>query len=264
MALTLRRLLFALVVTSSSGWSQPTAPQARTPIVVQVEMPPTNFWTHFAELVIPAVIGAAVAFFGVWLTNRTNERTNTQTRKHQLDLERVKDQIAAEAASRDNRWAFRKDVYSDLIKTISSVLLLLNDSLAINRNYLAGAENLPLPEVAVKNPPHVQSVRDQLQEYAPRFRAAVVNYYHFANLSRLATADWLAQRILTLTPVLSPPSELSLLSPDYAQTVVPLINRYNDVLKVVVEAGRKDLWEMSEPDTDAGAATQTAPVKLRI
>jgi hypothetical protein len=118
------RSILTFAVATFSGWSQPAPSQVQPPLAVQVEMPPTNFWMRFSELVVPALIGAGVAFFGVWLTNRTNERTNARTREHQQEMERIKDQIAAEAKERDNRWAFRKDVYSGVVKTISSLLLL--------------------------------------------------------------------------------------------------------------------------------------------
>jgi hypothetical protein len=49
------------------------------------------------------VLGAGLALFGVWLTNRNNAATNAADRRHALDLERVEriqDKVAAEAKSR--------------------------------------------------------------------------------------------------------------------------------------------------------------------
>jgi len=78
---------------------------------------------HLVELVVPGIIGAGLALFGVWLTNKYNAATNAANRLHQLDVERIKDEIAAEAKSRDNRWAFRKDVYVKPITSTSNLAL---------------------------------------------------------------------------------------------------------------------------------------------
>src|ERR1039457_3007351 len=51
----MHRFLFILSVLSISAWSQPAQQPTQTPIVVQVQMPPTNApnpWIHIAELVV--------------------------------------------------------------------------------------------------------------------------------------------------------------------------------------------------------------------
>lgn len=111
-----------LLFFATVAWSQQTSRPEAQPIVVQVQMPLANPWTHMLELVVPGVIGAALALLGVWLTNRTNERTNAENRLHQLEVEREKAKIAAEGTSRDRRWEFRKDVYTNLIRTISGLI----------------------------------------------------------------------------------------------------------------------------------------------
>src|SRR5271157_449795 len=85
--------------------------EASPPITVKVEMPPQNSWMRLVEVVVPGLIGAGIAFLGVWWTNRRNASENAANRAQQLELEAIKDRIAAEAKSRDNRWAFRKEVY---------------------------------------------------------------------------------------------------------------------------------------------------------
>src|SRR5260370_29803224 len=102
----MRRFLFTLTLISFSGWSQPTQPNSQSPILVQVEMPPTNPWMRVIELVVPGIIGAVIALFGVGLTNKNNAATNAANREHQLKIERIKDEIASDAKSTDNRWAF--------------------------------------------------------------------------------------------------------------------------------------------------------------
>src|ERR1035441_3602085 len=113
----MRRVLLTLFLISVSGWSQAAQQPAQPPIVVQVQMPPANPWMHLVEIVVPGIIGAGLALFGVWLTNKNNAATNAANRKQQLDVERIKDEIAAVAKSRDNRWAFRKDIYSGTVKS---------------------------------------------------------------------------------------------------------------------------------------------------
>ena len=51
----MRRFLLTLTVLSISGWSQPLQQQAQPPIVVKVEMPPTNVWVHLVELIVPGI-----------------------------------------------------------------------------------------------------------------------------------------------------------------------------------------------------------------
>jgi hypothetical protein len=80
----MRRFLLVLTVISFAGWSQPAQPQPQPPIVVQIQSPPANPWMRVVELVIPGIIGAVLALFGVWLTNRTNARTSEQNRLHDL------------------------------------------------------------------------------------------------------------------------------------------------------------------------------------
>jgi hypothetical protein len=78
----MRRSLLILAAISFSAWSQPAQQQAQPPIVVQVQMPPTNPWMHLVELVVPGIIGAGLALFGVWLTNKNNAATNAANRGH--------------------------------------------------------------------------------------------------------------------------------------------------------------------------------------
>jgi hypothetical protein len=120
----MRRRFLILTFLSTTAWSQPAPQQTHLPPVVKVEMPtsnPPNPWIHFAELILPGIIGASLALFGVWLTSRQNARTNTANRQHQLDVEIAKAKIAAEYRSRDSRWEFRKSVYTDLL-TATTVL----------------------------------------------------------------------------------------------------------------------------------------------
>jgi hypothetical protein len=67
------RLFLTLTVLSVPGWSQPAQQPARPPIVVKLEAPivvkqdtpPTNPWVHLVGIVVPAIIGAGIAFLGI-------------------------------------------------------------------------------------------------------------------------------------------------------------------------------------------------------
>ena len=115
-------LMFLLAAVSSSQQPQTTRPAEPPPIILKVEMPPTDPCMRLIEIVVPGIVGAGLALLGVWLTNRTNERTNTANRLHQQELERIKDQLAAEAKSRDNRWEFRNSVYVNLLSGVEEFL----------------------------------------------------------------------------------------------------------------------------------------------
>ena len=54
------------------------------PVVVTVQTPPTSPWMHLVELVVPGIIGAGLALFGVWLTNKHNAAENRANRSFAL------------------------------------------------------------------------------------------------------------------------------------------------------------------------------------
>jgi len=83
----MRRFLLIFTLLSVPGWSQAAAPQpGQPPIVVKVEMPPTNPWVHTAELGISGLIGFLSALITVWLTTRNNAATQDANRQHELEL----------------------------------------------------------------------------------------------------------------------------------------------------------------------------------
>lgn len=126
----MRRFFFIFSALSISAWSQQPAPApAQAPIVVQVQMPPTNPtapWVHFLELILPVLVGtglgAGLAFYSVSRTNKHNSAENAANRHHQLDVEIAKAEIAAKYRSQDRRWEFRKDVYVNFINATTSLI----------------------------------------------------------------------------------------------------------------------------------------------
>jgi hypothetical protein len=99
----MRRSFLILAALSISAWSQQPAQQpqrppqqsqqtapalAQLPPVIKVEMPPTsapNPWVHIADLLIPGIVGASLAFFGVSLTNRHNRKLNEKNRSFEVE-----------------------------------------------------------------------------------------------------------------------------------------------------------------------------------
>jgi hypothetical protein len=134
----MRRILVLFFALSVRGWSQLAQQPAQPPIVIRVEMPPTNPWTHLVELVVPGIIGAGLALLGGWLTNKNNAAANAANRQHASDVEKLKDDIAAEARSRDNRWAFRKEIYVNVITASTDLLAVLNEKAGLHRIRMSG------------------------------------------------------------------------------------------------------------------------------
>src|ERR1017187_9210425 len=58
---------------------------------------------------------------------RNLEKMAEEQAKLTRTVESIKDEIAAQAKSRDNRWEFRKDVYAKLITTIHALLKSLHN-----------------------------------------------------------------------------------------------------------------------------------------
>jgi len=239
----MRRLLLTLTLLSVPGWSQLPAQQpAQPPIVVKVEMPPTNpWWIHLVELVVPGIIGAGLALLGVWLTNKRNVAENAANREHQLRLEIAKDKIAAEAKSRDNRWEFQKGVYTklitvvlDLIRLRRELLLLLDYRGRIPPDDLAGHEAIYQKQAANR------------QEYTARY----VRYITQMTIANLAMAN---DAIFALRG--SQPAQTSQDEDSDEKRIESDLGLLEDQLRTLSNAGRKDLWGTPENEAKNEAAT---------
>src|ERR1035438_5503634 len=121
-ATMMRRIVLLFFALSVLGRSQTVQQLAQPPIVVKVEMPSESAWTTLVKLVIPTILGAGLALYGVRQTNKHNTAENAANREHQLRLETAKAEIAVKYKSRDNRWEFRKDVYVNLIEATSDMI----------------------------------------------------------------------------------------------------------------------------------------------
>ena len=236
----MRRFVVMLMVLNLAAFSQPAQQKAGLPPVVKLEMPPTNLWMHLAESLWPGIVGAGSALLGVWLTNKNNQKTNAANRQHASDIERTKDEIAAEAKIRDNRWAFRKDVYVNLVYSITDCILVL-----------AQFHDLQLL-VKFENPD--ADIQKRLEDHRARFMAASATFVRNANLAPLAIADSVLPVLMTLDKQL--PAFFA--SQPERATSLKIIANFNAALSALQLAGREDLWGTPETDEEAETHLQAA------
>jgi hypothetical protein len=175
----MRRSFLILTAFGISGLSQAAAPQqGQLPPTVKVEMPPTNApnpWIHFAELIVPGIIGAGLALLGVLLTTKHNDKTNAANRQHQLEVEVAKAKIVAEYRSRDNRWVFRKDVYVNLLNSITDCILVLAQ---LNDLQVLFPAKLERPDA---------DLQKRLEDNRAKFVSASVTFVRYSDLAPLAS-----------------------------------------------------------------------------
>lgn len=235
----MRRFLLVFTVITFSGWSQPAQPQAQPPIVVKVEMPPTNPWLRMVELLVPGIIGAGIALLGVWLTNKNNAATNEANREHALDIEGIKAKIAAEAKSRDNRWEFRKDVY---VRIITSVVGLI-DGYAV----IKASRRLLQPTMSDEG---MQELNETHRNAHSDLALKVSEFHISAALAPIATADLIIRPFLE-ADVFHGGTDY----PEYDTTLQSRLNELSTLLGRLQVAGCKDLWDSPEPEVKAELAT---------
>lgn len=147
-------------------------------------------------------------------------------------VESIKDEIAAQAKSRDDRWAFRKDVYVGLINAATDLIT------AFSR----------LQVLAERDP-----TDDRVGECYNGLMSSVAEFVRQANLAQLATAD--------PVPSLASVAAVELMTihgdtQDESERIAALIERLYLLRASLQEAGRKDLWGPG-PETRPVAAKPT-------
>jgi hypothetical protein len=181
---------------------------------------PPNPWTQLGNLA-PGIITALSALVAVWLTQR-----------HQLRLEFHKAELAAKYKSQDNRWAFKKDLYVDLIKTTHDILKNLH-----NMAYAITLKNAP--EESLRN-----LARQMFETDVPHFQASIKDLTTYAALAPLATAD-------DVLPLLTAAAdqvfrEVNVNAPDATDRIQGQLKALRALLNELQAAGRNDLWGDSE------------------
>lgn len=155
-------------------------------------------------------------------------------------VESVKDEIAAQAKSRDNRWAFRKDVYVNLIKLLSEFLFLRLEYMSL----LKTQRTIDHCDLA-----QLKTVEDEKAVNLDRSNVAYKEYMTHVRIAQLAMADnallaqLLAQRRATGTPASA--------ANDEEKQITQEVEVLSDLLGQLARGGRKDLW--GTPGTEAKA-----------
>lgn len=200
---------------------------------------------------VGAVVVIAVAAMGKWLWKKVNATFDSYTttyfqQKAAIDarianlenlageqarltrtVESVKDEIAAQAKSRDNRWVFKKDIYCRLITATSELL-----------DYECEVEGLLHKGAA-------PGAHQPLGTSGERREKTFHDFFEAIALAPLATAD----EIVTLISA----ANLRFKAPDTIENSEYNIGRLSELLDALQVAGREDLW--GTPEAKAEAAT---------
>lgn len=218
----MRRFLLTLTFITISAWSQPAQQQAQQPLVVRVQTPP-NVWMHLAELVLPGIIGFAGALIAVWFTQR-----------HQRQLELHKAELAAKYKSQDNRWEFRKDVYVNLLSSITDCISVLAQFHDLQLLYPAKSDNPDNPDVDLRN---------RLADQRAKFMSASATFIRYADQAPLAD---IAGSVFPIITALDRQLPAFFASEPERATSLQIIADFNTARSALQDAGLKDLWGTPE------------------
>jgi hypothetical protein len=152
-------------------------------------------------------------------------------------VESIKDEIAAQRKSHDNRWEFRKDVYVKLITTIHALLKSLHNM----------ADALTLR--AGSNPDLRRLSVESFGAEVPIFQASITALTSLASLAPLATADDVLPLLARANKKVFFPIDLD--APDAATRIQEQIAALFALMNQLQSAGRKDLWGDSEAEVKA-------------
>jgi hypothetical protein len=217
-------------------------------------MPPERVWTALLKVALPTILGAGlgagIALYGLRQTNKHNAAENAANRENQFRLEIAKDKIAAEAKSRDNRWEFRKDVYTQLIAATSG-LIGTHASLGSS---MASLQQLVQNQTPDDHPEKIR-VREQVDIDTKAYKTQADTFVRFVCLTPLAIADDVAP--LFTAAVKDHVFDLGhLATPEaIAAESTKQIALLAELLRKLQAAGRKDLWGTPETEAKNEAAT---------
>jgi hypothetical protein len=156
-------------------------------------------------------------------------------------VENIKDEIAAQAKSRDNRWAFRKDVYVRIVVAVLDLNGVFSTILTARRNL-----RTPMPDEARKD------IWETLQKACLDLGPKAHEYHIAFSLARLATADSILGPSIEAEANLYPDDE----GVEYDTRLQKQISELSTLLREVFVAARKDLWETPEPEVKTEAANR--------
>lgn len=163
-------------------------------------------------------------------------------------VESIKDEIAAQAKRRDNRWAFRKDVYVNLI-TATSGLIRSASGVALYAKIAAELKETQTPATDVRFKSMIEQFGSSVDEH--KLHGDV-----FANNVGLAPLA-VAEDVLPLVAATWEKFKtIDLSSPDLLAANMPeKLQAFSELQKKLQAAGRIDLWGTPESEATPEATT---------
>jgi hypothetical protein len=246
------RRFFLILTICIAGSSQPAQLQAQPPIPVRIEMPTESILIMLLKVVLPTILGAAlgagITLYGLRQNNKHNAAENKANREHQLQVEIAKAEIAAKYRSQDNRWAFRKDVYVNLITTISGLIGACSDvATNMTRFHQLKQELTPLTD------PRMTAVLEGLKTNIDDQIAHGNVFATYVSLSPLAIAE---DVVPLVTSTWEKFEDLDLSTPELIAANMPEKQKtLGELLRKLQAAARKDLWGTPETEAKTGATT---------
>lgn len=153
-------------------------------------------------------------------------------------VEGIKDEIAAERKSRDNRWEFRRRVYENIITSVADLIIVLNAGLIFMESH--------------KDAQITPAIQKDLDNLTGKISEAGSTFSRNASLSPLATADGVNRSLLQHVTAFQ---ALFGASKD-RQTVRGFLETFTSLLPLLQAEGRKELWGDSEPRAEAAAQNE--------
>ena len=162
-------------------------------------------------------------------------------------VESIKDEIAAQAKSRDNRWEFRKEVYVNLI-TATSGLIRAWSGVATNMSEASRLKHEQIPLTDLRMAGVIKRLNSDIDDQVAHGNV----FATYVSLSPLAIAE---DVVPLVTSTWERFKELDLSSPELIAANMPEKQKIlGELLRKLQAAGRKDLWGTPEPEAKAGPA----------
>lgn len=256
----MRRLSLVLFLVILPSWSQPAQQQVQPPIVINNVPAHDGFWTGLLRLAIPTIAAAALAsgitLYGVNKTHKHQATENEASRKHLLQVEIAKAEIAAKYRSEDRRWEFRKDVYVKLINATSGMISANSEigSIMSDIQQLKQAQTL--------TPSQLKDLSSRIESAGGRHLAHATVLAENVSLAPLAVAEDVLPLVVKAKPEIFK-TAFNLSSDGIAlPTGIPTVTKevrdaLHELLRKLQSAGRKDLWGTPESEAKAEAASQS-------
>jgi hypothetical protein len=164
-------------------------------------------------------------------------------------VETIKDEIATQRKSHDNRWEFRKDVYAKLI-TATSGMIRASSGIVTEIKLATELAQTKTPATDPRFTGHVERLKSEVSDQKNHGEL----FATYVSLSPLAVAEDVVPLVTTTWDQLK---DLHLSSPELVSSSMPKrLEALADLLRKLQTAGRKDLWGDSELEPKATVASQ--------